>query len=96
MTPRDPQEDLDRGHSARALLSDSTFLSVLDDLSTHHLAAIVAAPPGPRGVEARDYHHLLHYALSEIAADLQGRIAIAVRIEQAIQQHNQTDEDDAE
>lgn len=91
MTPPDPQVILDRGQAAAILMSDPTFLSVVDDLSHYHLAAIVAAPPGERGREARDHHHLLHYALSEIAGDLAGRVQTAEELKKLLQA---SDEDD--
>lgn len=86
MLPPDPQLILDRGQAAALLMADETFLSVVDDLSQYHLAAIVAAPPGDRGREARDHHHLLHFALSEIAGELQGRVQTAEELKRLLKQ----------
>ncbi len=61
-----------RGHNARLLLENPTFAAVVDDLTQYHLAALVAAPPGPSGKEAVDYHHLMQYAMTELVSTLQG------------------------
>lgn len=65
---------IERGHRAARLLGDAVFLGAIDDLSDYHLAALVAAPPGEQGREAREYHHLLHYALSELGGQIQGYV----------------------
>ena len=72
-----PEAVIQRGHDARALIAHPTFLNVVDELSHYHLAGIVAAPPNESGREARDYHHLMHYALNEIAAELSQRVQTA-------------------
>lgn len=77
MQPPDPEVLLEAGRIASELLSSEAFTSCVNDLSTYHLAAICAAPPGASGRDARDHHHLLHYALSEIVSELQSRIATA-------------------
>lgn len=74
------QAILDRGDAARELLGNSAFLAVLDDLSTFHLSALVAASPGERDRETRDHHHTMHTAIREIAQDIQGRAAAADEI----------------
>ena len=92
MTPPDPQVILDRGQAAALLMADETFLSVIDDLSQYHLAAICAARPGEAGREARDHHHLLHYALSEIAGELAGRVQTAEELKRLLASHEDYDE----
>ena len=89
--PHDLTALLERGRAARALLQDETFLSVLDDLSNYHIAALVAALPGEGGREAREHHHLLHYALSEIAGDLSGRVQTADEIEARMRENEDAD-----
>lgn len=84
MQPPDPQVILERGRNARELIASATFQSVVDDLSSYHLRALVAAPPGDTGRDAREHHHLLHYALSEIAAQLTGYVAAADEIERVL------------
>lgn len=85
----DPVAVLERGRAAGELLRSPAFMDVVNSLSDMHIAAIVSAPPGEAGRAARDYHHLLHYALSEICGDLAGRHAAAVDLES-----NMKDDDD--
>jgi hypothetical protein len=61
---------VERGQNARALMGTPAFLSVVDDLSNLHLAALVATRPGATDLDAREYHHLLHHALTEIVSQL--------------------------
>lgn len=68
---------IDRGINARELLQNPTFLAVIDDLSNYHVTAMVASPPGEAAREAREHHHLLHYAVCEIVQTLQGYAAAA-------------------
>ena len=85
MTPMLPPDMvIQRGHDARGLISHPTFLNVVDELSHYHLAGIVASPPNEAGRAARDYHHLMHYALNEIAAELSQRVQTADELMQAM------------
>lgn len=77
----DPAEILRRGDEARVLLEHPAFISVLNDLSTLHLSGMVSSPPGPAGAEAREHHHLMHCALSEIAGQLKAYVSAAEEIE---------------
>jgi hypothetical protein len=63
---------IERGERSKRLLSDDTFRWIVDDQTHYHLAALVAAPPGPKGADAVAYHHLQQNALSELVATLQG------------------------
>jgi hypothetical protein len=63
---------IERGDRARQLLADDAFKWIVDDQTNYHLAALVAAPPGPKGADAVAYHHLQQNALSELVAALQG------------------------
>ena len=63
---------IERGQRAADLLANPSFQWIVDDQTQYHLAALVAAPPGPRGCDARDYHHLQQHALSELVATLTG------------------------
>lgn len=75
--PPDPAPVIERGRQAKAVLENGDFLAVVDDLSNYHLAAMVAAPPGNAHRDARDHHHLIHHALSQIVAELSTRVAAA-------------------
>lgn len=66
---------IEAGRAARELLDSAAFVSSVNALSNYHLAAICATPPGAKGREDREYHHLLHFALGEIVSELQGRVA---------------------
>jgi hypothetical protein len=50
-----------------------------------------AAKPGPEEREAREYHHLIHYALREILMELKGRAEAGADLKARL---NVTDEDD--
>lgn len=65
---------IERGRNAAALVNNPTFQAVVDDLTSYHLSALVAAPPGERGKDARDYHHLLQHALTELCGQLAGYV----------------------
>lgn len=64
------QAVIDRGSKAKDALEHPAVLAVIDDLTNYHLSALIAAPPGERGKEARDYHHLLQHALTELVGQL--------------------------
>lgn len=83
----DPNEVLERGRLAQELLDNPTFIDVINDLSAYHLAAICAAKPGEASREAREYHHTLHYALSEITGELVSRTSTAAEMAHIIQQN---------
>lgn len=80
-----PQDILDLGEDAERLLSDPSFTSVINDLSAGHMAAIASSPPGETGRDARDYHHLLHYALAEIVGVLKGRQSTAQEMKKLLE-----------
>jgi hypothetical protein len=71
---------LERGEAAAALLRSACFISVVDDLSNYHLAALCASPPGDASRDARDFHHLLHHALTLIVDELRTREATAAEL----------------
>lgn len=89
MHPEDVVAVVERGERAGSLLRNGDFLGVVDDLSNYHLAALVAAPPGEAAREARDHHHLMHHALTQIVAELRDREAAALDLAQRV-----NDEDD--
>lgn len=63
---------IERGQKAADLLANEAFTWIVDDQTNYHLAALVAAPPGPKGADAVAYHHLQQNALSELVATLKG------------------------
>lgn len=64
------------------------------DVEAYHVAAMVAAPEGPAGAEARDHHHRMLCALRELAGEFTARASAAAEIEQAIAQRDADDEDE--
>ena len=71
----DAQFIVERGVMAKSLLDNEAFTWIVNDQSQYHLAALIAAPPGPSGADAVSYHHLQQYALTELVATLQGYAA---------------------
>ncbi len=80
-----PYEEWERviqsGRAAQELLENESFRRVVDDLTEYHLAGLVACKPGNSSQEARDYHHLLQYALTELVTDLASRAAAGAQLE---------------
>ena len=91
----DPEVILAIGDAARALIANEAFTTTVNDLSSFHLAAICAAPPGSKGLEAREHHHLLHYALGEIVSEIQSRIATSDEMLELIAREDKDEEDNA-
>lgn len=83
---------IERGDKATSLLSNAAFLGIVDELTTMHLSALVAAPPGDAGREARDYHHLMQHSLTELVQTLQGYADAGEATKQAL--GSITDDDD--
>lgn len=81
---------IERGAAAKRLLEDTTFCSVVDDLTNYNLSALCASKPGDAGREAREYHHLLQYALTEICRELQTRQAAGEQMQDALDNHEDT------
>lgn len=63
---------IERGRKASDLLANDAFTWIVDDQTQYHLAALVAAPPGPSGVDAIAYHHSIQHALSDLVGTLRG------------------------
>lgn len=63
-------EIIARGERAGMLLLNPAFCDVVDDLSSLYLSQLVAAQPGKRDREARDYAHLMHHSLLELVSQL--------------------------
>jgi len=93
MNPSEDQAALiiERGLAAGKLLDDPTFAAVVDDLTNFNLSALVAARPGESGREARDYHHLMQFALTEICAELTMRKAAGEQMADALNDHKDFD-----
>jgi hypothetical protein len=72
----DAQRVIERGHRAETLLANEAFAWVVNDLTTMHLAALVAADPGtPQGQEEAHSHHVQQHALTGIVEALTGYVA---------------------
>ena len=83
---------IERGQRAQALLEDETFLWVVEDQTSYHLAALVAARPG-RDRDAVDYHHSLQHALSELVASLKGHAEAGAAMERALAEAAEQEDD---
>jgi hypothetical protein len=94
LSPAEVETILTRGENAKLLMENESFLSTVDDLSTFHLSALVAAPPGPAALDAREHHHIMHSALREIVTEIQSRIAAAEDLKVHIEQALEADEED--
>lgn len=72
---RSPDEtiaQIERGASMRTALDLPAFQEAIDHLSNYHLAAMVACKPCIKSdVEALNYHHSLHHALTELVSQMQ-------------------------
>ena len=80
-TPDQAAEIIQRGRRAAALMMSDVFNDAIADLSTYHLSAMAAARPGEDDREARDYHHLMHYALSELVTQLKTQADAGAELE---------------
>lgn len=83
---------IERGDRSRELLDNESFQWIINDQTDYHLAALVAAPPGPKGAEAVAYHHTQQHALSELVAALQGYAEAGAKMREVIEM---PDDDDA-
>jgi hypothetical protein len=83
---------IERGDNAASLMANEAFLWIVSDQTNYHLAALCAAPPGPRGADAVAYHHLQQNALSELVAALQGYAQAGTAMREALLESS--DEDD--
>lgn len=84
---------IERGENATRLLADPAFVWIVDDQTNYHLAALCAAPPGPRGAEAVAYHHGVQHSLSELVSALQGYSQAGEAMASALQEPDAEDDD---
>ncbi|MES1994441.1 MAG: hypothetical protein V4457_12830 [Pseudomonadota bacterium] len=63
---------IERGRHAADLLANPSFVWIINEQTAEHVAALIASPPGPSGLEKREYHHLQQHALSELVLTLTG------------------------
>lgn len=94
LPPDQAQEVIDRGRNAAAVLANEHFMAVVDQQTNYHLSAIVAAPPGPRGADAVQYHHAIQHALSELVAILQSQAAAGEAMQKAVQEAAEEEDED--
>ena len=87
---RDLIATIERGQAVARLMAEDAFHEAVNDVSTIHLEGMSSAPPGETGKDARDYHHMLHYALAELIGTLRGYVSAG---EEAMQLALLTDED---
>ncbi len=72
MDPQTADIIIARGNRAKALLESEAFVEAMRDLETYHVSAMVACRPGTPERDTRDHHHLMLFALGEIATQLVG------------------------
>lgn len=96
LSPDQTMAVIERGDKCRWLLANETFLYIVDDLTTFHMAALVAAPPGSAGAEAREYHHLLQHGLSQIVAQLQSYANAGEAASKVLELMNRDEDEDIE
>jgi hypothetical protein len=84
---------IERGQRASDLLGSDTFQWIVEDQTSYHLAALVAAPPGPKGADAVAYHHSLQHALSELVASLKGHAEAGAAMERALAEMAEQEDD---
>jgi hypothetical protein len=78
ISPDQAEYVIQRGQRAADLLANPSFAWIVDDQTSIHLAALVAAPPGPAGADAVAYHHNQQHALTELVSLLQGYVQAGV------------------
>lgn len=101
LTPEQIDLVIRRGEAAQALMDSAAFHEAVDDLSDFHLKALVACQPGDQDRQTRDYHHMMHTAVMEIAQTVQMRAQAGVALQARLEDEKildedapQTDEDD--
>lgn len=82
--PPDVVAVLDRGDAATGLLESTCFKEIVDDLTQLYVSQLIATKPGKSGEDAREYAHLMQYALTEIVAQVQGYIQTAQELRDKI------------
>lgn len=75
------EEALAVGRACRDLIESPAYATVMQSLEAFHVTAMVAAPEGPIGVDAREHHHRLLCALRELAGDFAMRTLAADELE---------------
>jgi hypothetical protein len=83
--PENFEEVLEAGRAARGLAESPAYKDAMRDLEAYHIGAMVAAPEGPSGVDARDHHHRMLHALRELAGEIAARALAADEIEKALE-----------
>ena len=83
---------IDRGIRASDLLANESFAWIVNDQTAFHIAALVAARPGARDADAVAYHHSMQHLLTELVGSLQGYMQAGEKMQQALEQ--MADEDD--
>lgn len=68
---------LERGEQASFVLAHPMFEGAMNDLANYHTVAMIEAPEGPLGADAREHHHRMLLACREIVDQLRGYEAAA-------------------
>lgn len=82
------------GHAARALLQAPSYVAAVQHLEVYHTSAMLSAPEGSRGVDAREHHHRMLCALREIHGELAARALAADEIERRLAEQADDPEDE--
>jgi hypothetical protein len=68
----------------------------MQSLEAYHIAAMCAAPEGPKGTETREHHHRMLHALRELAGEIASRTLAAAEIEKRLAERQDDNEDEIE
>jgi len=85
----DAQAVFERGDAAASLLADEAFISVMNELSGHHLAEMLATTPGPSGSDKRTHHHLMIHALQQITDGLTIRVSASTELRRHLEEETE-------
>ena len=92
MDPETVSIVLTRGTTAKALMNSEVFVAAMQDLENYHVTAMVACLPGDGEKATRDHHHLLLFALREIASQLAGYVQAGDEVGKALEEPDLEDE----
>lgn len=87
----DLEEALAVGRAARDLLETEAYLTAMRAQEAFHIAAMVSAPEGSKGTDAREHSARMLHAYRELHSELEARASAATEIEKLLAE--QTDED---
>jgi hypothetical protein len=81
---------INKGISAETLLKDTTFTSVLNELSNYYLQLIIQS--APEATKERDCAYFALKALQDVVALLNQQVGMRIQTEQAIKEAQEANE----